>query len=373
MKVALVSTYMPPHPGGIEHVAANTFEAYRRVGVEVRWVTSRVPPTLSAADGPITRVPCANQLEDRLGVPVPVWGGAAWRALREACAWADVVHVVEALYLPSAMAVLAAGRAGKPVLVCQNLGEVPYESRILRAVQRVAWSTLGRGVLRRATVVVVATPAAETFVRRLLGPRLPPSATVPVGIDTARFRPATREERAAARIDAAVGGGRPVVLFAGRLVEKKGVRLVLEAARQLPEADILIAGDGPLRSLLEGAPVNVRWLRQVDHGRMLALYWAVEAALLPSRGEGLPLFVQEAMACGLPVVVSEDEEYATPLIGAGLCFGARRSPDSIATAIRRALGAAPPLAVRVRAWAESQWDLDRMAARYLELVRSVGA
>jgi glycosyltransferase involved in cell wall biosynthesis len=372
MRVGLVSTYMPPHPGGIEQVALNTFEGYRRLGVEVRWVTSRIPRALSPAAGPITRVPCCNAVEDRLGVPVPLWGWSAWRALRETCAWADVVHVIEALYIPSVMALAAAEREHKPLILCQNVGSIPYDSRALRAVQSLAWATLGKAVLRRATTVVLATPTADRFVRSLMGARLPPTAVFPVGIDTELFRPPTEGERAEARSASLPDPGRPAVLFAGRLVEKKGVPLVVEAAALSPKVEFLVAGDGPLRELLRRAAPNVRWLGHVDGSRMRQLYRAVDAALLPSKGEGLPLFVQEAMACGLPVIISDDEEYATPLIEAGLCHGTPRRAKAIAEAIPRALASPPAARLRARAFAEAQWSLDHMAARYLELIESLG-
>ncbi len=51
MKIALVSTYMPPHPGGIEHVAGNLFKGYTRAGHQVRWVTSRIPRDLPSREG----------------------------------------------------------------------------------------------------------------------------------------------------------------------------------------------------------------------------------------------------------------------------------------------------------------------------------
>ena len=371
MRVGLVSTYMPPHPGGIEHVALNTFEGYRRVGVEVRWVTSRIPKALSPAAGPVARVPCGNAVEDHLGVPVPLWGWSAWRTLRDACAWADVVHVIEALYVPSAMAVAAAGLERRPVILCQNVGAIPYGSRGLRAIQHVAWATLGRAVIGRATTVILATPAAETFVRNLMGARLPPCVSLPIGIDTEFFRPPTEDERAEARSALNLSAGRPTVLFAGRLVEKKGVPLVVEAAALTPEVSFVVAGDGPLRELLRRAPPNLRWLGHVDSAGMRRLYRAVDAALLPSKGEGLPLFVQEAMACGLPMIVSDDEHYATRLIEAGLCHGAARGVMAIVEAIPRAIASPPSLRLRARAWAESQWGLDRMASRYLELIESI--
>jgi glycosyltransferase involved in cell wall biosynthesis len=371
MNIGLVSTFMPPHPGGIEHVASNIFKGYQRSGHSVRWVTSRVPRCLPAREGDVVRVPCFNFVEDRLGVPLPVWGPAGFAALRALSAWADVIHVVEALYLPSAMAVVAGRMAGKPILLCQNVGFIPYRSRLLEWSEHLAYLTLGRFVLRSAAHLVLATPTADEFVRSLLGPALRDCSTFPIGIDTEAFRPATPAERRAARDALGVGTDRPLVLFAGRLVEKKGVPVVLGAAGRMPDVSFVVAGDGPQRSLMGGAAGNVTWLGQVDSTRMVALYHAADAVVLPSQGEGLPLFIQEAMACGVPSVISADEVYAKGLLEAGVCVGATRAPDAMSLGLRQALRADPVTRERVRDYAARHWGLDAMAERYVAIARAL--
>lgn len=370
MRIALIATYLPPHLGGIERINENLLIGYRAAGHEVRCVTSRIPAHLPLQEGDVVRVPCWNVAEDRLGVPVPVWGAAGWRRLEEAIRWADVVHVVEALYLTSALAVTMARRRGRPVVLSQNVGFIPYRSRVLTGLERIAYATLGRAVLKSASHVVLATPTAEAWIAELLPGGLRSASAFPVGIDTTTFRPATREERAAARRRFGVGEG-PVVLFAGRLVEKKGLPVVLEAARGAPDLTFLVAGDGPLRSLLRDAAANVRALGPVPAADMPQLYASADAAVLPSAGEGLPLFVQEAMACGLPTAISDDEVYAVQLVHQGLCFGAPREADPMRAAVRRALAAPEATRARVRAHAVEEWSLARMIARHVALFEAL--
>jgi glycosyltransferase involved in cell wall biosynthesis len=337
MKIGLVTSYMPPHLGGIEQIAESLFQGYAAHGAEVRWVSSRVPAHLPASDGRRFRVPCFNLAERLLGVPVPLWGYRGWAEVQRVTAWADVLHVLECLYVTSAMAVAAARRLGKPVILTQNVGFITYRLPPLNWVEKVAYATLGRAVLRRVSHLVLATPTAEHYVRDLLGGLL----------------------------DAA----RPVVLFAGRLVEKKGVPLVLETARALPEALILVAGDGPLRGLLREPPANVTWLRALPTERMLDAYHAADSVLLPSSGEGLPLVVQEAMACGLPAVISADEIYAHALAEADVCATAPRAPAALAARVREILTAAgAALGGRARAYACAHWSLPTMVTRYVELM-----
>jgi glycosyltransferase involved in cell wall biosynthesis len=98
------------------------------------------------------------------------------------------------------------------------------------------------------------------------------------------------------------------------------------------------------------------------------LYRAADALLLPSRGEGFPVAVQEAMTSGLPVVMSDDPGYAHHLDGAGL--GVRfvpTEPDVIAEELyslvsdREAWGAA---AEAVRRYARQAFAWDQAAQRH---------
>ncbi len=102
--------------------------------------------------------------------------------------------------------------------------------------------------------------------------------------------------------------GRPIVLTVERLDEQKGHRYLLEAAAQLPEAQFVLAGDGPLRSVLEaqaqalGVQGRVKFLGyRTDISDLLA---ACDMFVLPSLYEGLPLSILEAMAAGKVVIAT---------------------------------------------------------------------
>jgi glycosyltransferase involved in cell wall biosynthesis len=372
MKIGIVSSYMPPHLGGIEQIAETLFTGYRSHGHDVRWVSSRVPREAPPrADGRI-RVPCLNLAEDVLGIPVPVWGPAGWSALSELASWADALHVIECLYVPCAMAVHAAARRGTPVLLSQNIGFIRYRFAAFNWVERVAYRTLGRFVLSRVNHLVLATPSAEEYIDDLLGGRPSNASAFPIGIDTERFHPAPAEARQAARRRLGLPTDGPLVLFAGRLVEKKGVPIVLDVCRRLPATRFLLLGDGPLRNLLADRPGNVSWRQSVTADEMPEHYHAVDGLLLPSHGEGLPLVVQEAMASGLPVLVSADEPYAIPLGEAGVCVTAERTPEAMTKRLREMVARdAGPLGERARAYAETHWSAGAMVGRCLALLEGL--
>jgi glycosyltransferase involved in cell wall biosynthesis len=104
---------------------------------------------------------------------------------------------------------------------------------------------------------------------------------------------------------------------------------------------------------------------------MRSLYAAADLVLLPSRGEGLPLVVQEALSCGLPVVISEDEVYAAPLRSAAACLTAARTPPALHAALRRGLEQRHALAAAARAYAEANWTRDGMISQYEKVLASL--
>jgi colanic acid/amylovoran biosynthesis glycosyltransferase len=127
-----------------------------------------------------------------------------------------------------------------------------------------------------------------------------------IGVDTTRFTPATE------------GRSETEVLFVGRLVEKKGVihlvRAMAEVRKQVPAAELVVAGDGPLREGLareaaqRGVPMRFLGVQTPEQVQQLMRRAAILAgpSIADARGnaEGLPITFLEAQASGLPLVVS---------------------------------------------------------------------
>ena len=103
--------------------------------------------------------------------------------------------------------------------------------------------------------------------------------------------------------------GRPVVLTVARLDEQKGHRYLIETAAQVPEAEFVLAGEGPLRPELEaqarslGVDGRVRFLGYRDD--VANLLRDCDVFVLPSLYEGLPLSILEAMAAAKPVIATQ--------------------------------------------------------------------
>ncbi|TAL35483.1 MAG: glycosyltransferase [Spirochaetes bacterium] len=103
-----------------------------------------------------------------------------------------------------------------------------------------------------------------------------------------------------------VYGDAPVLLFAGRISEEKGVMelpAVMEKVRTAyPDVKLVVAGMGPAEAALKRAMPDAVFLGWVDHAKLPEVYSAADMLLLPSRFDTFGCVVLEALSCGLPVV-----------------------------------------------------------------------
>lgn len=307
-RVLLVSHYYPPHVGGIENVVHQQATHLARLGADVTVLTSG-PRTTTVTDGGVRVIRRAawNGTERRTGVPFPVFGPGLLAAATRWARWADVVHVHDSLYVTSWAAGLAAALTRTPYLLTQHVGLVAHPSGLVRGVQRAVYRIAGRPLLRRAARVMVVNATVGDFVGRQ-GVRRDQVAHFANGVDSALFRPVGSDaDRAGLRRRFGLPAEKLLVLFVGRLVEKKGYDLLLNAAD--PAYELVFAGDGSDRRLLDGRP-GVHHLGARPPADLADVYRACDVFALPSESEGFPLTVQEAMASGLPVVTTDDPGYA---------------------------------------------------------------
>lgn len=143
------------------------------------------------------------------------------------------------------------------------------------------------------------------------------------------------KERKAARTDP----GQPLqVLFVGGLTQHKGIGYLLDAVARVEHMVnlTLVGRRRPGNARLDAACRRWRWIESLPHDQVLELMTETDVLVLPSFGEGFGLVVTEALACGLPVIV-------TPNVGAAdLIRDGRngfivpvRSAESIAECLHR--------------------------------------
>ncbi len=161
--------------------------------------------------------------------------------------------------------------------------------------------------LRKAGRVTVVSEYLKKRVQELV-PEIEPEV-ISMGVDTRKFGRQYRVENYFGQ------GDKKVVLFVGRLAEKKGVAYLIEAMKQI-DALLVIVGNGPLRKTLEEQAEQVgkdriRFLGEKTHEELKKIYASADIFVAPSvtakdgDQEGLGLVLLEAMASGLPVVASK--------------------------------------------------------------------
>lgn len=238
-----------------------------------------------------------------------------------------------------------------------------------------------RTTLRRAELVVAAGGYPADMGRSCAGRTLP-TVVVPPGVDLARFAPATDEARAAARRRLELDDDALVVLCVSRLVPRKGIDVLVQAAARLveeyPTLQVLVAGEGRdrdrLAQLAEAMHAPVRFLGPVGDDELPGLYGAGDVFAMLCRDrwlgleqEGFGIVFLEAAACGLPVIAGRSGGSAEAVEHdvTGLVIDAPHSVDHVEEALaelldsperRRRLGAA------ARARAVASFDYDTLAA-----------
>ena len=178
------------------------------------------------------------------------------------------------------------------------------------------WAKRGRIFLRRRDAMKREASrliAVSGFIRDLLLEKGWPSDRVVVhymGVDTQLFHPDPAARPLSDRD--------PIVFFAGRLIEKKGLEYLIDAMRvvqaRVPDAQVVIAGQGEERAQLErratDAGARVKFIGSVTPAEVREWMARAQIYCMPSvraRGgdsEGLPTALVEAMACGIPVVAT---------------------------------------------------------------------
>lgn len=198
---------------------------------------------------------------------------------------------------------------------------------------------------------------------------------IPNGVDLQRF--AARHDRPGRRRGLGLAPDAPLVVFVGIVDLRKGVDVLLPAWRsvraRIPDAGLLLVGpvSDPALQAAVGAAVRdgVSAVGSVDDVR--PYLEAADAFVLPSRQEGLPNAVLEAMASGLPVVACDAEGALAGVITDGVDGRVvPHTPEAVADAIVEILRdprRAADMGDRARQKIERDFDIDRIADRFRDL------
>lgn len=244
-------------------------------------------------------------------LPEEIQAGAAgslWAAVRQS----DVVHIHGLWNAPATMAAMAARHAGIPYVLTPHGMLDRWALNKSRLKKRIYGALFERRNIAGAAAVHFLNHE-ELDEAQAYGVALKPFV-LPNGVFADRYEalpPATALHAAYPQL-----AGKVLALFLGRLHPKKGFGILLpalaEAVRQAPELHLLIAGPdeggykATLHKLIEqhGLQAHVTFFGMVQGQRKLEALAAAHCFVLPSHQEGDSVAVKEAMASGLPVIIT---------------------------------------------------------------------
>ena len=210
------------------------------------------------------------------------------------------------------------------------------------------------------------------------GPGLwPPAVRIPPGVDTERFRPLAHIDRVAARAHFGLPRSGPLVVSVSRLVPRKGMDTLIEAASMLadsvPGLSVAIAGAGRDRHRLErlaaSARVPVKFLGKVPDGDLPRFYGSADVFALCCRSrwwgleqEGFGIVLVEAAACGVPCVTVDSGGAGEAVVDAetGLVVPAPRRTGALRPSDRSGQGAS--VAAALATLLQAPEEAERMGA-----------
>jgi glycosyltransferase involved in cell wall biosynthesis len=262
-----------------------------------------------------------KRLQECTRAELDAWVDANAQALRDHGS-ADLTYVNHVL-----LGGAVGAASGGPYVVKAHGSELEYSMRGNAALS--AW---GGEVLAGADATVVGSEHIRKVVREVCG-TVERVHEIPPGVDVELWRPAPRDEalaglvaearrdppnhgnsderlpddRNAERMASFFAGERPTVVYYGKLIENKGVQVLLDALRGV-DARAVIVGFGDYRTELEerAAGLDVLFTGPLDHRHLVHLLALADVAVVPSIfPEAFGMVAAEAAAAGCPPIVAD--------------------------------------------------------------------
>jgi glycosyltransferase involved in cell wall biosynthesis len=375
MRILIINSEYPPIGGGAGNASAHLAHQFTESGHRVVVLTAHytnLPHKSIIDEVSVIRVKSLRKRRDRSGALEQIafmgMGGIASIALIRR--WRPDI-ILAFFGVPSgAVACMVKALSGIPYVVSLRGGDVPGFRPYDFAVYHRFLSPLLRLVWKQAAAVVANSQGllslAEDFYREV------DIQIIPNGVDISQFNQSENRDWENAHI-----------LWVGRLVYQKGLDILLDALEQLKDQSwqLTLVGDGPQRVLLEelaqekGIANRIIFTGWLDRKDLYRYYCESNMFVFPSRHEGMPNSVLEAMASGLPVIASKiagNEELILPGISGMLVPPGDH--NQLASALRNLIADSTlrlQMGAEARKRVVSRFTWEETAQQYLSLMEEI--
>ena len=224
----------------------------------------------------------------------------------------DIIEAHSHLFFPSFQAIRYAYENGIPSILFVH-GFIKVCDWLTNSLQKLYLYTMCRKLFGMCNIIVTLNPQDTLDIEKIIGKRrkYPIAVQLPIFVDTDYFRPNTNTEKI---YD---------VIWVGRMSQEKDLFTLLRALKGTKLKTILV-GDGPefprIYRFAKENNLDVTFTGFVPHREVVKYLWQSKVFVYPSLREGAPLAILEAMACGLPVVVSNIPAHRNLLKNKGIYF-----------------------------------------------------
>jgi 1,2-diacylglycerol 3-alpha-glucosyltransferase len=380
VRVLFISDVYFPRVNGVSTSIRTFRQDLANCGIDTLLVAPRYQP-VDRGDGEIRgdavlRVPAARVPRD------PEDRRMSWRALTRTldalpAGAFDLVHI-HTPFIAHYAGVRCARRAGVPCVATYHTFFEEYLHHYVPVLPRPVSRLLARSFTRSQCDAVQALIAPSEPMRAVLEAYGVRTAihVLPTGLAPDRFQGG---DGGAFRAAAGIAAGRPLVTYVGRVAHEKNIGFLLrmfgEVLKSVPEALLVIAGEGPARQALRsevgarGLAAHVHFAGYLERdSALLDCYAAADVFVFASRTETQGLVLLEAMAQGVPVVSTAELGTRSVLPGSGALIVPEQR-EAFAAAVVRVLRESQlreEMATRGRAHART-WSSAAMARRLAEI------
>lgn len=242
--------------------------------------------------------------------PFPV-SPVFWKRIRDVGKKYDVFHVWTYFYATSVIPLWTVKQLfkKKTIITCDTFPGYSFQmpGSAINKAMRLYGKIFGRRVFGLADLVTVYTKTLLDYVGQLGIPK-GKASVVSTGINLKKIRETVGKD---IRKEFGIEEKTKVLLFVGMMIPRKGIDTIIKTVDALRGSDIkvLLVGDGPNRAeyekMVEDIGLGDKIIFTGWRSDVIDFYKGADIFFFPSKGEGLPGVVMEAMACSLPVVASD--------------------------------------------------------------------